>query len=113
MHELSVTQNVLDIVCRHAEQAKARRVVRIHLVVGELSSIIDDSVQFYFDYLAQDTLAAGAELSFSRLAATVRCEACGHSWQPQDADWTCPSCGQAQARIVAGREFYVDSIEVE
>jgi hydrogenase nickel incorporation protein HypA/HybF len=88
-------------------------VLRIHLVVGELSSIVDDSVQFYFDYLSQGTLAEGAELVFERLPVTVQCGTCSHQWQPPTADWTCPSCGAARARIVAGREFYVDSIEVE
>ena len=113
MHELAVTESILDIVCRHAKRAEARRIMSIHLVIGELSSIVDDSVQFYFDYLSQGTLAAGAQLVFERLRVTLRCEACGHEWQPGTADWTCPECGLARARIVAGREFYVDSIEVE
>jgi len=113
MHELSVTENVLEIVRRHAERAGAQKVVRVNLVIGELASIVDDSVQFYFEYLSQNTLAAGAELVFERLPATLECAACGHRWSPGDADWTCPSCGQARARVAAGREFYVDSIEVE
>lgn len=113
MHELSVTENVIEIATRHARQADAQRIVRIHLVVGELSSIVDDSVQFYFDFLSRDTLAAGAELVFQRLPVTVRCAACRHEWQPDGADWTCPRCGEARAQVVAGREFYVDSIEVE
>ena len=113
MHELSVTENILDIVTRHAQQAKARRIVRIHLVIGELSSLVDDCVQFYFDYLARDTLAAEAELVFERVPVTLRCPQCAHTWQPDSADWTCPACGKAQATIQAGREFYVDSIEVE
>jgi len=110
---MSVTQSLLDIVCRHAESASAQRILRINLVVGELSSIVDDSVQFYFDYLSQDTVASGAELRFSRLPVRVRCQACGCEWGPSNADWTCPQCGAAQARVIAGREFYVDSIEVE
>jgi hydrogenase nickel incorporation protein HypA/HybF len=113
MHELAVTESVVNIVNRHAREADARRVLRIHLVVGELSSIVDDSVQFYFDYLSQDPLAEGAELVFERLPVTLQCGACGHQWQPPTADWTCPECSVAQAHIVAGREFYVDSIEVE
>jgi len=113
MHELAVTESILDIVCRHAKRAEARRIMSIHLVIGELSSIVDDSVQFYFDYLSQGTLASGAQLVFERLAVRLRCAVCGHKWQPGTADWTCPECGLARARIVAGREFYVDSIEVE
>ena len=113
MHELSVTESIIDIAQRHAQQAGAARILRIHLVIGELSSIVDDSVQFYFDFLAKDTLAAGAQLVFQRLPVTVRCAACEHTWQPADADWTCPQCGQARAEVIAGLEFYVDSIEVD
>ena len=113
MHELAVTQNILDIVCRHAEQARAKRVLRIHLVIGELSSIVDDSVQFYFDFLSRDSSAAGAELAFERVGVRLGCAACGHQWEPESADWTCPACGKARATVVAGREFYVDSIEVD
>lgn len=113
MHELSVTESILDIVCRHAAKAGAKRVVRIHLVIGDLSSIVDDSVQFYFDFLSQETCAQGAALAFERIPVRVQCRACDHSWLPETADWTCPKCGKAQARVVAGNEFYVDSIEVE
>ena len=113
MHELSVTESILDIACRHAEQANAKRIVRINLVIGELSSIVDDSVQFYFHYLSQDSIAAGAALVFMRVKVELSCQACGHRWAPASADWTCPSCGQALGQVVAGREFHMDSIEVE
>ncbi len=113
MHELAVTESIIDIVCRHAEQAQAKRIQRIHLTIGELSSIVDDSVQFYFDFLSQNTLAEGAQLVFHRIPVSLRCRACGHEWSPQSADWTCPACGAQQAMVIAGREFYVDSIEVE
>jgi hydrogenase nickel incorporation protein HypA/HybF len=113
MHELSVTQNIIEIVNRHAEQAGAGRVARIHLVIGELSSVVDDSVQFYFDYLSEGTLCAGAELVFQRVDVRLACGACGATWQPTDADWRCPACGEARAHVAEGREFFVHSIEVE
>lgn len=113
MHELAITENILDIVRRHAEGAEAKHVLSIYLVIGELSSLVDDCIQFYFDYLSRDTVAEGAKLVFERLPVEVECGACGHAWQPDVGDWTCPSCGAMRARVVAGREFYVDSIEVE
>jgi len=113
MHELAITESILNIVQRHAEQAQAKRVLSIRLVIGELSSVVDDCVQFYFDYLSQNTMAAGAKLLFERPKVELACEACGHTWQPVDANWTCPRCGEAKAGVVKGREFYVESIEVE
>jgi hydrogenase maturation protein HypF len=40
MHELSITQNVLNIVIEHAKRAKAQQVTAIDLVVGELDGIV-------------------------------------------------------------------------
>jgi hydrogenase nickel incorporation protein HypA/HybF len=113
MHELAVTESIVEIVSRHAEQAGARPVRRIHLLLGELSSIVDDSVQFYFDFVAQGTLAEGAELVFRRVPVVLACRACHGRWQPAHPDWTCPTCQSQQARVVQGREFSVESIEVD
>jgi hydrogenase nickel incorporation protein HypA/HybF len=111
MHELSVTENLLKVVIKHA--GESARVLRIHLVVGEMASIVDDSVQFYFDFLAQNTVAEGAVLVFRRVPVTLDCPACHHQWQPNTADWSCPACSASRAVVASGREFYIDSIEVE
>jgi hydrogenase nickel incorporation protein HypA/HybF len=82
MHELAVTQGILDLVLETAQQHGARRITVIDLVVGELSSIVDDSVQFYFDILSQGTPAQEAKLSFRRKPAHVVCWDCGHQLVP-------------------------------
>jgi len=113
MHELAVTESIIEIVSRHAAEAGARKVSAINLVIGDLSSIVDDSVQFYFDYLSEGTPSQGARLVFSRVRVLLECGACGHQWEPSSADWRCPACGASRAKAIRGREFYVDSIEVE
>jgi hydrogenase nickel incorporation protein HypA/HybF len=114
MHEMAVTQSILDIVLRHAEQGGAQRVVAINLVIGDLAGFVDDSIQFYFDFLSRDTVAQGATLNFERVAARVRCYACTTEYAPDTtALWLCPECGALGGEVIAGREFSVASIEVE
>ena len=50
MHELAVTQSILDIALRHAERVGAQRILSINLVIGELTGFVDDSIQFYFGF---------------------------------------------------------------
>ena len=113
MHELAVTQGMLSIALEHAAGAGAGRITRINLVIGEMSGIVDDCVQFYFDFASRSTPAEGALLSFERIPTRFRCHACQTTFSPQGRDWGCPGCGEFRVEIVAGREFYVDSIEVE
>jgi len=113
MHELSVTQGMLDIVLEKAKETQASRVARINLVIGEISSIVDDCVQFYFDFLSEGSIASGATLVFTRIPMQVRCRNCGLSFSPDKSSWSCPECGKWDAEIIAGNEFYIDSIEVE
>jgi hydrogenase nickel incorporation protein HypA/HybF len=74
MHELSVTESILDIATKHGQQAGATRVTDIHLVIGQLASIVDDSVQFYWDIISQDSICAAAKLHFKRIPALLECQ---------------------------------------
>ena len=113
MHELSITQNILGIVVKHAEKAQARRVTAINLVVGELAGFVDDSIQFYFDMLSPGSMAEGARLVIERVPARVRCRACAQEFEPKDMNWACPGCAAIGGEVLSGREFSVKSIEVE
>ena len=112
MHELPVTQSILAIALEAAQGAGARRITAINLLIGDLSSVVDDSVQFYFDFLSPDTLAAGAKLHFRRIAARLRCRQCGLEFEPQSMEWHCPRCQALGGEVIAGKELYVESIEV-
>jgi hydrogenase nickel incorporation protein HypA/HybF len=114
MHELPATQGMLEVALEAAEKANAARILEIHLVVGELTSIVDDSVQFYFDLIARGTRAEGATLLFHREAARLDCGACGHTDDVvAPLPRSCPSCGSLRLRVTGGDAFRVESLEVD
>jgi hydrogenase nickel incorporation protein HypA/HybF len=113
MHELPVTQSILKIALKHANEANAKRIENIHIVMGELSTNVDDSVQFYWDIIAKDTLAEGAKLRFRRVPAELQCMACFEKYHPNDGELLCPKCGSVGAKIITGEEFYVEAIDID
>ena len=113
MHELPVTESILEIALRHAKAAGATKVSDIYLIIGQLSSIVDDSVQFYWDIVSDGTIAKGAKLHFRRLPARIICRGCDQEYSPVEGSLACPNCGGTDVRILSGDEFRVEAIEVE
>lgn len=113
MHELPVTESILEISLRHARQAHARRITDLYLVIGQLASIVGDSVQFYWDIIAKDTPAEGARLHFRRIDTEMQCLDCGTRYKPAAFDMSCPICEGSNVKVVAGEEFYLEFIDVE
>lgn len=113
MHEVAITQSMLDLVLRQAKEAKAKEVKKINLVLGAMSDFTEDSVRFYFDLLSKGTLAGGATLSFRVVPTMARCQGCGKDFELKELDWICPHCHGNSIEIVAGKGLSVESIEVE
>jgi hydrogenase nickel incorporation protein HypA/HybF len=113
MHELPITQSILEIALRRAREVDAKRITDLHLVMGELATMVDDSIQFYWDILAEGTIAAGATLHFHRVPAELQCMACFEKYHPGDRELVCPKCGSVGAKIIAGEEFSLEAIDIE
>jgi len=113
MHELSVTQSLLKLAIHHAEQGGAVRIKELNLVIGELSSIVDESIQFYWDMIARGTIAEGAVLNFKRVAARLHCNACEHDFPMDRRQFVCPACGSDAVVVAGGDDFFLDSIDVD
>ena len=108
MHELSIAGAVVDTALRHAED---RRVLLVTLRVGQLRQVIPDSLAFYFEIVARDTLVEGARLEQIVVPVRMHCDDCAHEWEPE-VMFRCPQC-EGVGQVLAGDELEVDSIEVE
>ncbi len=113
MHEMAVTESIIGICLKHAEANDATVIRKVNIVLGELAGIVDQCVTFYWDMLAKDTIAEGAEIEFTRVEVKARCRDCDREFKVEEFKLVCPACGSASTELVSGREFRVESIEIE
>jgi hydrogenase nickel incorporation protein HypA/HybF len=115
MHELSVTESILKIVLKHAEENEAEKVLTIGLTIGEMSELVGECIQHYFDYLSKGTIAEGAVLEIERAPIIFACTECKHTFRvsfSDTKDFTCPECYGAKVTLVSGREFFIKDITI-
>jgi hydrogenase nickel incorporation protein HypA/HybF len=113
MHELAITQSMFGIVLKQAEQSKAKKVTKINLVIGEMTGVVEDCVQFYMDILSKGTIAEGVKVVVKSVTPTARCRSCDKMFPVKEMEWKCPQCGSINLEINGGKELFVESIEVE
>ena len=113
MHEYGLTKRIVTIVNETARAHGATRVTAVFLVVGENTGIIPDSVQMYYDMIAQDTPASGATLHVRSVKAQMYCAGCGQNFQRPLFSFACPRCGELGSPTDIGNECYVESVEID
>ena len=110
MHELSIASAVVNTAEKHAA---GRPVAVVTMTTGAFRQVVPASLEFYFEIVARDTVCEGARLEQELVAARLRCEECGHEWEPEVPAFRCPGCESARVQMLAGDELEVESIEIE
>lgn len=113
MHEMVLTQSILNIALTEAERNKAARVLEIRIKAGALAGVLPALVQEYFDIISAGTMAEKARLRIEKTPASITCQDCGEESAAESFVFACPACGSAKIRLLKGREFYVESLEIE
>lgn len=113
MHELPVTQSIVNICLEELEKNKGKAVKEINIVEGELSDMVPESIHMYFEILTKGTKLQDAVLNIAKIPAKIQCKDCSFEGTFNKTDFFCSKCGSENISIVGGREFYIDSMEVE
>jgi len=114
MHELPVTEAILQVVLKHAAWNQLEKVVTVHLTVGRLCELEEEWIQHYFAYLGRGTIAAEAQVQVRKVPAVIACLSCGKDYEigPQEVfEIRCPHCGSGEGRLISGREYIVTELE--
>jgi hydrogenase nickel incorporation protein HypA/HybF len=110
VHELSLSSAIVNTVVKHA---RGRPVSLVSLRVGKLRQVVPDTLDFYFEFVARDTVCEGARLEQEVVDARLRCIPCAREWEIEIPAFRCPTCGGSEVLVASGDEFEVESIEVE
>ena len=116
MHETGVCRSIVETVEEHAVMSHAKRVIEVRIKLGEVHDVVPEILCGAFEWMCRGTIAEGAKMVIERVPFTVLCEDCGHVYRLDASDattWHCPECGAKHYHLHTGREFLIDSIEVE
>lgn len=110
MHEMSITQGIIEICQKHAG---SRKVTALDIEIGALSGVVPDSIEFCFEACSQNTVLEGAKLNIISISGRGLCSSCGSSVPMQTLYDCCIKCGSFSITIEEGEEMRVREIEVE
>ena len=115
MHELAVMENILEIAVDFAKKNGAKEIKQINLSIGVFSGIIPKYASQFFKMIAKDTIAENVKLEFESLPARFVCYECSSETEYENISvepLTCSSCGSEKLRLISGREFRIQSLEI-
>ena len=113
MHELSLAENVLQMIEETARTGGFRRVRKVFLEIGQLATVEPDAMRFCFDAVVRESIADGAELEILEVPGRGWCGQCAASVPMPEIVAACPNCGGFGLQATGGMELKVTSLEVE
>lgn len=113
MHEMSLTEGVLQILQENAKNKGFARVKTVWLEIGEMAGIEVEAIRFCFDVVMKDTLADQAKLEIIHVPGQAWCTRCEKPVTVQHRFDPCPDCGSFQLQVTGGDQMQVKELEVE
>ncbi|MBV5323377.1 hydrogenase maturation nickel metallochaperone HypA [bacterium] len=110
MHEMSITQGIVDICLQHAG---GKHVTSVLIEIGVLSGVVPEAIDFCFSACSCDTTAENARLTILQTEGRGRCLECKLEQPLVKLYDPCQQCGSYSLDILSGEEMRVIEIEVD
>jgi hydrogenase nickel incorporation protein HypA/HybF len=113
LHELSLTQNLIEIAEDHARRENATVITSVTIEIGSLSGVMPEAMEFAFEACTKDTLADGATLEIRHIPALGRCQKCGQECAMESLLDGCSACDSYALDILKGQEMALIEMEID
>jgi len=112
MHELSIAENMLEIIESYRTERGFTRCNSLTVRIGLLSAVDEQALRFAFEALAEGGPHEGVVLEVEKTYPQACCS-CGCSFQVNDLFYSCPQCGSPRAELTGGDDLYIVQMEVD
>lgn len=113
MHELGLTQHLVEIAERAAKENGAMQVRSVTVEIGGLAGVVPESVEFCFEACSRGTLLEGSRLEIIFIPGRARCYDCHVECAIDTYTVACPGCGGFSLERLQGEELRVIEMEVD
>ena len=113
MHEVGITQSIIEIAEKHATEGGARRVLSLTIEIGELSGVVPEALEFVFEACSRGTLLEESKLVIERIPGRARCGDCRRETGIDSYSFACPACDSFALEILQGEELRIKEMEVD
>jgi hydrogenase nickel incorporation protein HypA/HybF len=112
MHEIGIIQSALDFAVETAKSSGASRIHGLKMRVGVMTGVAPESLNFAFEAVREDTLAAEASLTVELVDAAYWCAHCQREFRAVVGSIECPQCHTVSSEMRHGMELELASMEV-
>ena len=123
MHEASVMADIVDAVVNELSSYHVTKVNEVTIVIGDLTQLGEEQLQFAWEVLTDDNVLKGARLTVKHEPVALRCRGCGYEGPAKSVDFgdgsehsipvlACPVCG-GKVEVTGGNGCRIESFDIE
>ena len=111
MHELSIIENIIEIILKELPKHGIQKVESISLRIGKMRQVVPEAMQFGFECVSKDTPLEGAKLIIENVPIKGRCSKCGYEFILENWLDNCPNCQEDYIETISGKELEIAEFE--
>ena len=112
MHELTIAEDILNLVEDAVKENKGHKACRVKVAIGQYSCVDKGSLTFCLNAISAGTFLEDAEIEIKETDFELACDSCGHFPLKSEDDLFCPNCGKS-AKIADAKEVFIEEIEID
>jgi hydrogenase nickel incorporation protein HypA/HybF len=112
MHELSVAQNIVEIIQQHVPESELERVAAVRLKIGAIAGIVPESLEFSFQAITAESSLCHAHLEIECIPFRIYCNTCHAKTENEAGFALCDTCGSTDTKTLSGSALNIVEIEI-